>query len=70
MIDMKFKIKCPRCGSTDVSCMDGADAIEKYGYNVMLDIAPDMWLCNVCKESFRLEEAEYLNNSMQNSEII
>lgn len=50
--------------------MDGANAIEKYGYNVMLDIAPDMWLCNVCKESFRLEEAEYLNNSMQNSEII
>lgn len=60
---MKVKLKCPKCGSTDVFCMNGAGAIEKYGYNVMLDIAPEMWLCNVCKESFRLEETEFFKDS-------
>ena len=49
-------IKCPKCGSTNVTCMDGAGAISKYGRDVMIDIAFDMWLCGDCGESFRLDE--------------
>ena len=49
------KIKCPMCGSENVTCMDGSGAVSKYGSNVMIDIAPDMWLCKACKENFRLE---------------
>ena len=54
------EMKCPKCGSTKVTCMDGSGAVSKYGKNVMIDIAPDMWLCQDCKESFCLEEP---NNS-------
>lgn len=53
---MTDKLKCPKCGSENVRCMDGNGAISKYGNNVMLDIAFDMWLCHDCKECFRLEE--------------
>ena len=52
------KIKCPKCGSENVVCLDGRDAVSKYGDNVMIDIAPDMWLCQDCKESFRIEDTE------------
>jgi len=49
------EIKCPKCGSKNISCMDGSGVVLKYGKNVMLDIAPEIWLCKDCKESFRLE---------------
>lgn len=52
------KIKCPACKSVNVVCMDGSGAVSKYGKNVMIDIAPDMWLCNDCKEMFRVEERD------------
>lgn len=50
-------IKCPKCGSTNVTCMDGAGAVSKYGRDVMIDIAPEMWLCNDCMESFRVGQS-------------
>ena len=52
------KVKCPKCGSENVVCLDGSGAISKYGDNVMIDIAPDMWFCQDCKESFRIENIE------------
>ena len=52
------KVKCPKCGSENVVCLDGSGAVSKYGDNVMIDIAPDMWLCQDCKESFRIEDTE------------
>ena len=52
------KVKCPKCESENVICFDGGGAISKYGDNVMIDIAPDMWLCQDCKESFRIEDTE------------
>ena len=52
------KVKCPKCGSENVVCLDGSGAVLKYGDNVMIDIAPDMWLCQDCKESFRIEDTE------------
>ena len=55
------KIKCPKCGSENVVCLDGGGAISKYGDNVMIDIAPDMWLCTDCKELFR---DEHVDNSI------
>ncbi|MBQ2378305.1 MAG: hypothetical protein II297_07890 [Clostridia bacterium] len=55
------KIKCPKCGSENVVCLDGRDAVSKYGNNVMIDIAPDMWQCTDCKELFR---DEYVDNSI------
>ena len=54
-------IKCPKCGSGNVTCMDGAGAVLKYGYDVMIDIAPEMWLCNDCKESFRVDWETFFN---------
>lgn len=58
-----MKVKCPKCGSENVICMDGSGAVSKYGSNVMIDIAPDMWLCKDCKESFRLEDPDNNENS-------
>ena len=55
-----MKVKCPKCGSENVIRMDGSGAVSKYGNNVMIDIAPDMWLCKDCKENFCLED--YDNN--------
>ena len=55
------KIKCPKCGSENVVCLDGGGAISKYGDNVMIDIAPDVWQCTDCKELFR---DEYVDNSI------
>ena len=52
------KIKCPKCGSENVVCLDGGGAISKYGDNVMIDIAPDMWLCKDCNESVRPKTSE------------
>ena len=52
------EIKCPKCGSKNVICMDGSGAVSKYGSNVMIDIAPDMWICDDCKEMFRVEETD------------
>jgi len=56
-------VRCPKCKSENVICMDGSGAVSKYGRNVMIDIAPDMWLCSDCKESFRLEELDNNENS-------
>ena len=56
------EIKCPKCGSTNTACMDGYGAVSKYGKNVMLDIAPDMWLCSDCGESFRIDDADNSKN--------
>ena len=58
-----MKVKCPKCGSENVICMDGSGAVSKYGSNVMIDIAPDMWLCQDCKELFCLEELDNSKNS-------
>ena len=52
------KVKCPKCESENVVCLDGNGAVSKYGDNVMIDIAPDMWFCQDCKESFRIENIE------------
>ena len=52
------EIKCPSCGSTRLSCMDGAGAVAKYGRGVMIDIAPEVWLCADCGESFGWETDE------------
>ena len=54
------KVKCPKCESENVTCLDGGGAIAKYGDNVMIDIAPDMWQCTDCKESFRINYTEEL----------
>lgn len=51
------KIKCPKCGGNNVKCMDGGGVVSKYGHNVMIDIAPDIWICRDCKESFRINDA-------------
>ena len=46
---------CPRCGSTRVTALDGVGR----GGNITLDIAPDVWLCRDCGETFRPKE-QYL----------
>ncbi len=56
------EVRCPKCKSVNVICMDGSGAVSKYGSNVMIDIAPDMWLCKDCKESFRLEDTDNSEN--------
>ena len=61
-------IKCPKCGSTNVTCMDGAGAVSKYGRNVMIDIAFDMWLCGDCGESFRSDESEFYKENTEKAE--
>ena len=50
------KIKCPNCGSEKVRCMDGNGMVSKYGRNLMIDIAPDIWLCGDCKETFLMND--------------
>ena len=50
---MADKLKCPYCGSENVKRMDGSGAVKKYGPGVMIDIAPDIFLCNDCKKEFR-----------------
>ena len=50
---MAEKLKCPYCGSENVKRMDGSGALKKYGPGVMIDIAPDIFLCNDCKKEFR-----------------
>ena len=57
-LTLNKKVKCPKCESENVICLDGSGAVSKYGDNVMIDIAPDMWLCQDCKESFRIEDTE------------
>ena len=47
---MAEKLKCPYCGSENVKRMDGSGAVKKYGPGVMIDIAPDIFLCNDCKK--------------------
>ena len=54
------KVKCPKCGSENVVCLDGSGAVSKYGDNAMIDIAPDMWQCTDCKECFRINYTEEL----------
>jgi len=50
---MAYKLKCPYCGSEKVTRMDGSGTVKKYGPDVMIDIAPDIFLCNDCKKEFR-----------------
>ena len=57
-LTLNKKVNCPKCGSENAICLDGGGAISKYGDNVMIDIAPDMWLCQDCKESFHIEYFE------------
>ena len=57
-VDLK---ECPKCKSENIIRMDGSGAVSKYGSNIMIDIAPDMWLCQDCKESFSMEDT-YNNN--------
>ena len=57
-LTLNKKVNCPKCGSENVVCLDGGGAISKYGDNVMIDIAPDVWQCTDCKESFRKENIE------------
>jgi transcription elongation factor Elf1 len=57
-LTLNKKAKCPKCGSENVVCLDGSGAVSKYGRGVMIDIAPDMWLCRDCKASFRIEDTE------------
>lgn len=52
---MSEKLKCPYCGSGNVTRMDGAGTIKKFGNNVLIDIAPEMVHCNDCNEDFRAE---------------
>ena len=49
------KLKCPYCGSENVTRMDGSDTYKKLGPSVMIDIAPEMVLCNDCQQDFRAE---------------
>ena len=54
------KIVCPKCGSENVKCMDGAGAVSKYGNNVMIDIAPDMWICeDIPLECLTVEDTSF-----------
>ena len=50
---MAEKLRCPYCGSENVTRMDGRGAIAKLGGSVTLDIAPDFLLCNDCKKTFQ-----------------
>ncbi|MBQ9745491.1 MAG: hypothetical protein IJW21_01545 [Clostridia bacterium] len=54
----KQKIKCPRCGSGNALRMDGNGVVSKYGNNVMVDIAPEMWLCGDCRSSFEPDDID------------
>ena len=45
-VKMSNKRCCPKCGSENIDCMDGAG---------MLDISPEMWICGDCGEAFRVE---------------
>ena len=47
---MNDKLKCPYCGSENVTRMDGSDTIKEHGPNVMVDIAPEVVHCNDCNK--------------------
>lgn len=44
---MSEKLKCPYCGSGNVTRMDGAGTIKKFGNNVLIDIAPELSLIHI-----------------------
>ena len=50
---MNDKLKCPYCGSENVTRMDGSDTIKEHGPNVMVDIAPEVVHCNDCNKEFK-----------------
>lgn len=50
---MAKKLQCPYCKSENVTRMDGSGTTKKYGPDVMIDIAPEIVICNDCKKSFR-----------------
>lgn len=52
---MNDKLKCPYCGSENVTRMDGSDTIKEHGPNVMVDIAPEVVHCNDCGGDFKGE---------------
>ena len=63
------EIKCPKCGSTNIKCMDGSGAVSQYGSNIMIDIAPDMWLCSDCKENFAIDDTDNNENKIKLQKI-
>ena len=48
---MSNKRCCPKCGSENIDCMDGAGMITEHGGGIMLDISPEMWICGDCGEA-------------------
>lgn len=50
---MTEKLKCPYCGSENVTRMDGGGAVKRFGPGVMIDIAPEFIICNDCKGEFK-----------------
>ena len=42
---MNDKLKCPYCGSENVTRMDGSDTIKEHGQNFLVDIAPEVVHC-------------------------
>ena len=54
-VKMSNKRCCPKCGSENIDCMDGAGMITEHGGGIMLDISPEMWICGDCGEVFRVE---------------
>lgn len=54
-VKMSNKRCCPKCGSGNIDCMDGAGMITEHGGGIMLDISPEMWICGDCGEVFRVE---------------
>ena len=63
-------MRCPKCGSLNLICMDGLGATTKYGAQVLIDIAPNMWLCEKCKRSFSYEEVQTENKLIQIQDVI
>ena len=50
-VKMSNKRCCPKCGSENIDCMDGAGMITEHGGGIMLE----MWICGDCGEVFRVE---------------
>ena len=60
------KLKCPYCGSENVTRMDGSGAYKKLGPSVLIDIAPEMVHCNDCQQDFRVELFDDLELNEEN----
>lgn len=51
-LTLNKKVKCPKCGSENVICLDGNGAVSKYGDNVMIDIAPICGFVKIARRAF------------------